>query len=82
MMKCSDKDKNKSQSLSVNNNENCGVMVNRLVLANLHEWVQVSLGVPFRWLCVTSKQKALEKNYKLIKQEDNHLKYLSSLILM
>ena len=26
-------------------------------LANLHEWVWVSLGAPFIWLCTTSKQK-------------------------
>ena len=27
-------------------------------LVNLHEWVRVSLGAPFIWPCVTSKQKA------------------------
>ena len=27
-------------------------------LANLHEWVRVSLGAPFIWPCATSKQKA------------------------
>ena len=27
-------------------------------LANLYEWVQVSLGAPFIWPCATSKQKA------------------------
>ena len=28
-------------------------------LANLHEWVRVSLGAPSTWPCATSKQKSL-----------------------
>ena len=37
-----------------------GVTVSKQArLANLHEWVRVSLGAPFIWPCATSKQRAL-----------------------
>ena len=36
-----------------------GVMVKKLTwLANLHEWVRVSLGAPFIRPCASSKQRA------------------------